>query len=391
MKSISWFFLLLMLQNNVFAQIMDPAEKTPSSKGFRNNEMSVRSVKILPSKTPSKLNNLTQVFEGSIYYGGLKNYFELEKDIQYMVLSKGEEILNRQNRWSYEPTPLGYSMSKSLVALTIGKALCDGKINNLNDKLAVYVPKLDNTSWGNSTIKDVLEMKSGAFDTEFNFGWRHDKWKEVHEGNYYSNNYTLDYYDQLRKYDAKSYKPGVVYKYSNFDTIALFLIIENIAPEGFAKYFEENIWKAARAQNSGAWIITKNSKQILAHTAFSASPDDWIRIANYVLDEREMDTCFGNFVKQATTEQTKADRLTKSYGWQIWTNCIKDTDFYCFIGAYGQFLFSSPRTKLIMYTHSYEFGAVIGARYFNDVSGISSILQKIYYEEISKSSSASNN
>jgi CubicO group peptidase (beta-lactamase class C family) len=383
MKLFACIFLFIILTSNSFAQ-MDAAEKQPSSKGFRNNEMTVRTVGILPSKNPLPLKDSTSSFETTIYHGALKNYLNLEKDIQYIILSKGDDILFRQNRLPYEPTPLGYSMSKSLVALTIGKALCDGKIKSLNDKAGIYAPKLENTSWGNASIKDLLEMKSGAFDTDFNFGWRADKWKEVHENNYFSNSYTLDYYKQMQKYDAKSYQSGKENKYSNFDTIALSLILENIAPEGFAKYFEEKVWQAANTKINGAWIITKNSKQILAHTAFSATPDDWIRIANYVLNERELDTCFGNFVKEATTEQTKADRLTKSYGWQIWTNCVGGTDFYCFIGAYGQILFSSPRTKLIMYTHSYDFLAVSGASYFGSVAGISSLLKKIYENEIAK-------
>ena len=41
---------------------------------------------------------------------------------------------------------------------------------------------------------------------------------------------------------------------------------------------------------------------------------DWVRLAFYVLDTLEEDTCFGNYMRQATTEQVPADFFSHSYG-----------------------------------------------------------------------------
>ena len=85
-----------------------------------------------------------------------------------MVVIRDSQIL--YERYSFgvgkRSTPLGYSMSKSLTALTVGRAICDGHIQSIDDPLKKYVSNLAGTSWGESSVRDVLRMSSGAYKTE---------------------------------------------------------------------------------------------------------------------------------------------------------------------------------------------------------------------------------
>jgi CubicO group peptidase (beta-lactamase class C family) len=85
-----------------------------------------------------------------------------------MIVARDSEIL--YERYSFgvgkRNTPLGYSMSKSLTALTVGRAICDGHIATIDDPIKKYVPSLSETSWGEASIKDVLRMSSGAYRTD---------------------------------------------------------------------------------------------------------------------------------------------------------------------------------------------------------------------------------
>jgi CubicO group peptidase (beta-lactamase class C family) len=54
------------------------------------------------------------------------------------------------------------SMAKSIVSLAVGIALHEGKIASLDDRADHYEPKLAGTLYGETTIRNLLRMASGA-------------------------------------------------------------------------------------------------------------------------------------------------------------------------------------------------------------------------------------
>lgn len=53
-------------------------------------------------------------------------------------------------------------MAKSITALAVGEALCTNKIKDLADKAEDYAPQLKGTPYGESAVRDLLMMASGA-------------------------------------------------------------------------------------------------------------------------------------------------------------------------------------------------------------------------------------
>jgi CubicO group peptidase (beta-lactamase class C family) len=106
------------------------------------------------------------------------------------------------------------------------------------------------------------------------------------------------------------------------------------------------------ASQGGTW--SHNSLgQVGAFSGFTAHPYDWIRLGHYVLEERAKDTCFGKFLKEATTRQSQVllPNGSAAYGFQTWLGC-GGVDTFCFLGHGGQRLQMSPSTGLVMYVHA---------------------------------------
>lgn len=191
-------------------------------------------------------------------------------------------------------TPLGYSMSKSLTSLAVGRAICDGHIKSIDDPIEKYVKNLSGTSWGEASVKDVLRMSSGAYKTELKFDGHKSRDLQqsigtaIAEGKMHA-----DFVDLMKANDEKSSPAGSVYNYSNFDTVALGLLVQAATGMSFSEYFEKAIWHTIGAESRGAWFI--NSKgQTSTYNGFSATPHDWIRIGAMVLDELgKKESCFG--------------------------------------------------------------------------------------------------
>ena len=61
----------------------------------------------------------------------------------------------------------GFSMGKTVTAMAVGQAVCDGKIK-LDTKASERVPELTGKALGNATVRDLLRMASGVSPADVN-------------------------------------------------------------------------------------------------------------------------------------------------------------------------------------------------------------------------------
>lgn len=253
---------------------------------------------------------------------------------------------------SQTSTPIGNSMSKSLVSLAVGKAFCQGKIASLDLRAEQLLPELSGTSWGRSSVRDLLTMTSGAFFTDYirPTGWK-DQQDILDNRSVYSKAMTRSYIDLMKAKDDRKFAPGSTFNYNNYDTVVLNLLVEKAVGQPFAAYFAQELWAEIGAEADGAWV-TNQQGEVAGYFGFSASPKDWIRVGEYVLERLAQDDCFGRYLRAATTEQVKANwPFNKSYGYQIWTNCTRKAGSFCFVGNHGQQLIIHPASRSVLYVH----------------------------------------
>ncbi|WP_300040209.1 serine hydrolase [Ramlibacter sp.] len=257
-------------------------------------------------------------------------------------------------------TPLGYSVSKSLTALTVGKAICDGHIKSIDDPIKKYVINLSATSWGEATVKDVLRMSSGAYKTELKFDGHKSRELQLRVGTAIAEGkMSADFIDLMKENDEKSFPAGAVYNYSNFDTVALGLLVQAATGMSFSEYFEKAIWQMIGAESRGAWFVNGDG-QASTYNGFSATPHDWIRIGVMVLEELgKKESCFGKFLSDATSAQISSTGTANSYGYQIWVGCRATQTDFCFAGYGGQFLIFNVATNTVIYHHATTFSPVV--------------------------------
>ena len=275
-----------------------------------------------------------------------------ENHAKIILIVKGNEIIYEKSTVNLNNTPLAYSMSKSLTSLAVGKLFCDGHIKSLNDKIEKYVPELSGTSWGNSAIRDVLIMASGAYSTPPRFnGHKNQYITDVITNYIYTGQMSKSFLSYMKEVDEREYTPGSRFNYNNFDTVALGILVEKASKQKFPNYFQQKIWSQIGAEANGGWI--QNSVgETSTFQGFSAKPYDYIRLGLYVLDElNKPDTCFGKYLGEATTSKINASGPSSSYGYQIWTSCGTKADF-CFIGYGGQKLVFNKEKRIVLYQHA---------------------------------------
>lgn len=279
-----------------------------------------------------------------------------EADSRAILISKDGKVIYenysdaaKAKSW----TPIGMSMSKSVTAMAVGKAHCDGHIKSLDEPLKAYVPRLSGTSWGEAPIKHVLMMSSGAYQTDSRAHAGHKDAKMQREIGVMLNRgqMTTDFIDYMKAADEKQFQSGQKFNYNNFDTIALGLLVSQATKRPFPKFVEESIWRAARMEYDAAWM-TNNLGQASAYQGLSAHPHDWIRLGQWVLKQLDdKGTCFSEYLAAMTSQQIPTGQRIPGYGYQTWIECAENVDF-CFIGFGGQYLAFNRAKRAVIYHHA---------------------------------------
>lgn len=249
-------------------------------------------------------------------------------------------------------TPGGNSMSKSVLSLLVGQAMCKGAID-ISKPASDYSNELKGTSWGNATIRQLLMMSSGAyFAPDRLYGHRNkDMQKQMTHpiGSRQSEKVSAI----LKQHDQQYFKSGSRFMYSNADTMAVSLALKSATGKPIYELTQE-LWNEVGAEYKATWLVNSHN-ETMSYMGFAAKPEDWVRLGQYVNKKIKQDDCFGKYLQEATTTQIDYPEpyQNRDYGYFIWTKCAPaNPDSFCFIGAFGQMLMMDPTYDTVLYVHS---------------------------------------
>lgn len=216
---------------------------------------------------------------------------------------------------------LSMSVSKSVTAITVGQALCDGLFPSLETPAEQISPALASTSYGRAKVRDLLMMASGGTREvtggEPSIGWSSGIWM-----------HSTSLRESLIHFNdpALASRQGS-FEYKNLDTSALGVLVADAAKQPFTDYFAKAVWARVGPEDVGYWMVDRNGDAVV-HSGFNATLRDWGRLALYVRDQvlsSGEPTCLQRYLRAATKRQIsnnarKTGRAFAGYGYQFWTD-----------------------------------------------------------------------
>ncbi len=288
-----------------------------------------------------------------------------------IFIDKGEIIYERYHREITDKTPLlGYSMSKSLTSMVVGRALCAGYLPSLETQMGDVNPDLNGTAYGDASIRQILMMASGAIRGTLAHGGSPNMagFGNPHNLRVYSStlNQLRAFKDHQKKADGSPVRAGEEFSYKNLDTQSLAFLFPTSGDRTFTAIFEKEIWRAAGAENKGYWIHDVHD-YIHTMSSFHGTARDWARVSLLILDAVSSDKsdCFTSYLKAATSTQIRnlvnslpeENRLGKAfggYGYQFWTQNFDDSEAIYLSGYRGQRIAISPKKQRVMVVFSFQ-------------------------------------
>jgi len=326
----------------------------------------------MPSEAPLPLptNTKLSVTQQALVTKANSIINSVEGNVALIIIENGQIIMEHYHPLINSNTLLiGQSMSKSMTSMAIGQAMCTGLIPSLDTLARDVNPLVSGTSYGDSTIRQLLMMSSGGL-----LGSASAPGSPV--GGTTIGNPTLPmFFDnllQLQAYGSKQVmpdgtylQPGTLFSYKVFDTLTLGFMFTQNGVNHFQDIFQNYIWKFFGAENNGYFIKDINGMPV-THNGFMATAKDWARVGqsiSNILNKNNSD-CFTNYLKAATTQQIEnkyigplydyQDRYT-GYGYQFWTGGSYDLPGTVSMnGAWGQRVVVNAAKNRVMYYATYQ-------------------------------------
>lgn len=280
------------------------------------------------------------------------DYLARERITGLLIIKDG---VVQVERYQYERTPaqrfVSNSMAKSIVSLAVGIAVQEGRIASLDDRADKYLPAIAGTLYGETTIRNLLRMASGA-----RFEERYDGKDDLERfGRAVIHGGVEEAAHVITQREAPQ---GTRFSYASAETEVLAAVLRGATGMSLSEYLTPRLWQAIGAETPALWRAAPSGLERAAGN-FNATLRDYGRLGivlanDGVRPDDHKQVIPRDYLLEATDWRRapaafRPRTATPYYGYnyQFW---IFPTDKrrFAMIGVYGQMIFIDPELKLVM-------------------------------------------
>jgi len=265
-----------------------------------------------------------------------------------LIIKNGRVVHEGYYNQSTELTRFNsYSAAKSVNAIMVGLALKDGKIGALTDAVTKYAPELSGTGYDGTTIRDLLEMRSGIAWVE-NFFTPGNLSYDAHVSSWVQERAR---YTDTARLTRHEHEPGTFFRYNSMDAAVVGLVIARAMGMPVSRYLSERLWQRAGMEADAFYVIDgpPGVGQEFTAGGFNAVLRDYGRLGLLMLDHgRANGEQFfpEGYVSSLSSSVTADADPNFGYGYFWWT--VKGTEAFTAVGGEGQFIYVDPPSQTVI-------------------------------------------
>jgi len=268
-----------------------------------------------------------------------------------ILVAEGDRILLERYRLGHTETSrwVSYSIAKSVTSLLIGAAVRDGYIDNLDEPVTDYLPRLKDTAYQGTTIRHLLQMASGV---AWNESYTDPASDVARAGG--ANGIAL--YEYLAELPADG-EPGAKFNYNTGETNLVGSLLRSAIGNNASSYLAAKIWRPMM-EHPASWSITADVE--LGGCCIHATLRDYARLGIYAMRGGVLPDGTKTLPDGWMQESTTGSPGHPGYGYLWW---LWDGGAYAAIGIFGQLIWIDPRTNIVIVTQSAAPAATSGTQY----------------------------
>ena len=304
---------------------------------------------------PSPLNEVAAAPPLQYRFGGRLNTIDdylAHQRVTGLLVIKDDQVLVERYQYERKPTDrlTSNSMAKSLVSIAIGFARSEGRIRSLDDRAVEYVPELKGNVYGETKIRNLLRMASGARFTEDNVSRNDDAatFARLHG--------TQGSIAAIRAFNTREAPEGERFHYASIETQALTVVLRAATGKAPSDYLAEKLWRPMGAEADATWITAPDGLERGA-AFFNATLRDWGRLGRLLANDgalngrqiipRDYLLEATDWHKHPAAFAPRTSPAANGYGYHFWTMRGEKRRFLV-RGVYGQSIYVDPGLRLVL-------------------------------------------
>lgn len=292
----------------------------------------------LPEK-PLNLDDVKIEFDGRTLT--VTEYISQQSVAGILVIKDGNIVYERYGLGNTEESLwISWSVAKSVTSMLIGAAIQDGYIKSVDEKVTDYLPRLKNSAYDQSTIRNVLQMSSGVAWNEDYADPESDVNNPVWD--------TLGLYERLRN-KPRDAEPGEVFNYNTAETNLAGTLLRSAIGNNLATYLSEKIWKPFGMEYDANWLLSEVGGGEQGGCCINATLRDYGRLGLFAMANGRLADGTQVLPEDWMAESTTPSKGNPGYGYFWW---LYEDETYRASGIFGQAIYINPKENIVIAMHS---------------------------------------
>lgn len=235
---------------------------------------------------------------------------------------------------------VSFSVTKSVTSMLIGAAIQDGYIGSADDPIVKYLPRLAGSEYGQSRIRDILQMASGM---EWNEDYE-DPASDVAIAGAYNGIALTDYLYAKQRVAP----PGTRFNYNTAESNLVGEVLRSAIGMNAAPYLNEKIWQPMGMSSDATWLLSAPNGRETGGCCISATVRDYARLGMFALADGVLPNGTRVLPEGWIAASTTPSDGYDGYGFKWW---LYGQGRFRARGVFGQTFFIDPAADLIIAAH----------------------------------------
>ena len=311
---------------------------------------------LAPSNNPSsfEIESMIELPNSFVYESrsvDVNEYLD-RTDVSALLILKDGKI-RYENYWltgGREVKWISMSVGKSFVSALIGIAIDQGHIKSIQDPVTIYVPQLKDSAYDGVSIKDILQMSSGA-------SWNEDYGDPNSDINRSVRIFALGgSLDEFAASLTNENEPGTFNRYNSTDTQVLGMLLREATGTSVTEFMQKMLWDPIGAEDNAYWLLDSENMEV-AYGGLNATARDYAKLGELyrlrgrmnnkqIIPEKWVDESVRPDAPHLMPGENPMSDYPLGYGYQWWIP--DESGDYMAIGVYNQFIYVSPKNNSVV-------------------------------------------